>query len=110
MHQGRQIKQPKRGMALILVVMLVVVFLILIGALLQFMPEELREVSYTGFDNRALYVADAGIQAAVVKIEEATPATYTGPLTESFPAEPDGTHASYTVTVKNMKYVYGLRS
>jgi len=60
-----------RGFALIMVLMFVVVLLILIGALLDFMPIELSQASYTGYDDRSLYAADSGVQYATESLENA---------------------------------------
>lgn len=60
----------RRGIALLTVLLIVVVLLILIGALLDFMPVELNQAAYVGYDNRSLYAADAGVQYAAEKIEE----------------------------------------
>jgi Tfp pilus assembly protein PilX len=65
-----------RGFALIMVLMLVVVLLILIGALLDFMPVELSAASYTGYDDRSLYAADSGIQYATESLENAAASGY----------------------------------
>lgn len=59
----------QRGLALLTVLMIVVILLILIGALLSFMPVELNQAAYTGYDNRSLYAADAGIEYATEMIE-----------------------------------------
>ncbi len=61
----------ERGVALIMVLILVVVLLILIGALLDFMPRELDQAAYTGYDDRSLYAADSGVQYATEALENA---------------------------------------
>ena len=58
-----------RGIALITVLILVVVLLILIGSLLDFMPVELNQSAYTGYDDRSLYAADSGVQYATESLE-----------------------------------------
>lgn len=60
-----------RGFALVFALMLVVVMLILVGSLLESMPKELQLVAFTGYDNRALYLADGGVQEFITRAEEA---------------------------------------
>jgi Tfp pilus assembly protein PilV len=97
-----------RGLALITVMMIVVVLLILIGALLGFSADDLKSVSYTGLDNRALYAADAGIEAFIVEAEQDTAgfSSFPQPFTNTL-VGPDGT-ARYTVTINQKKTVNGL--
>ena len=49
---ARKRSGQERGVALLTVLLLVVVLLILIGALLNFMPVELDQAAYTGYDDR----------------------------------------------------------
>jgi len=63
-----RLRRDKRGIALITVLLIFVIMLILIGALLNWMPVELNQSSYVGYDNRSLYAADAGVQFAIEQI------------------------------------------
>ncbi|MBC5828142.1 MAG: hypothetical protein GIW99_10755 [Candidatus Eremiobacteraeota bacterium] len=98
----------QRGIALITALFIIVIMLILVGSLLDSMPQELRAVSYTGYDNRALYVADAGIQGMTLSVEErsALGLAPVSPLSYSYPPETDGTQAHYLVTTLDAGTVY----
>ncbi len=99
----------QRGVTLLTVLMIVTVMLILVGSLLESMPAELRNVAYTGYDNRALYVADSGIQLYLTKTEELAvqqryPASsYSYTFNEAAPA------STFTVTQKGADTFAGLR-
>jgi Tfp pilus assembly protein PilX len=58
-----------RGVAFITALLVAVVMLILIGALLTQISGDLIDVGNRGFDNRALYAADAGIQEFTEQME-----------------------------------------
>jgi len=102
----------QRGVALLTALMIVAVLLILVGALIEFITGEVHGVAYTGYDNRALYIADSGIEAAVVGIEETSPkwASTSDIPNYSYAPEPDGSQASYSVKINEGKYVSGLRT
>jgi len=99
-----------RGVALISALFIVVVLLILTGSLLDLMPQELRSVAYSSYDNRALYVADAGVENYVRAIEEALPGTYCTTLNYQFAPEPDGSQAHFSVNCRDFQVVNGLQS
>lgn len=99
-----------RGIALITVMFVMVIMMILIGALLLQMPEELRGITYGGFDNRALYVADSGIQDLTEQIEEAEKGGFAPNVAPSpyyLPAESDGTKGYYRIKILDQKTVNG---
>jgi|GEM_PF-2933812 len=88
----------ERGIALIVVLFMVVVMLILVGSLLELMPQELRQTAYVGYDNRALYIADSGIQDMTEKIEEAqkiNSSPIASPPPYYYPADVGGGQAWY---------------
>jgi len=81
----------------------------LVGALLDILPQELRNVAYSGYDNRALYVADAGVQAMTLSIEEQS-VLGLAPLTSlsyQYPLETDGSQAHYDVRLVDNGSSYG---
>jgi Tfp pilus assembly protein PilX len=84
----------KRGIALLSVLFIMVLLIILIGALLTVVPEELREVAFSGYDNRALYAADAGIEAATEGLQIGSTSLNSGSL-----VAPDGSTATYSASV-----------
>ncbi len=83
-----------RGVALITVLFIIVVLAILIGALLTAVPMELRAVAFAGFDNRALYAADAGIEALTEGLTVGNTSLGVGSL-----VAPDGSTSTYNATV-----------
>jgi len=86
-------QRNRRGVALITVLFIVVVLLILIGSLLDLIPMELRDVAFTGYDNRALYAADAGVESLIEGLQQKL-ALGSGSLTA-----PDGTVSRYAASV-----------
>lgn len=93
-----------------LALMILFVMVVLVGALMGIVGQELREVAYTGFDNRALYLADAGIQEMVSQEEIASPGLAVSPPKYNFPADPNGLQPSFTVTILNNAIVNNRRS
>lgn len=85
---------PARGVALITVLFILVILVILIGSLLTVVPAELRQVAFSGYDNRALYAADAGIEALTQGLQLGKTNLGVGSL-----VAPDGSTASYDATV-----------
>ena len=99
-----------RGLAMPLALMILFVMVVLVGALMGIVGQELREVAYTGFDNRALYLADAGIQE-MVSIEEAqNPSLAQSPPQYYFPADTNGLQPSFIVTIKAHNYINNRRT
>ena len=90
-------------MALIMTMIIVVIMLVLIGSMLGVITGELHSVSFAGFDNRALYSADAGVQFAQQQIDNYALNNATPPpsasWTQSLPADPSGVKASFTVNL-----------
>ncbi|HXM17835.1 MAG TPA: hypothetical protein VN934_03390 [Candidatus Tumulicola sp.] len=97
--KNKRIHAPaQRGIAFVTALLMSVVMLILIGALLVQIAGDLSDVGNRGFDNRALYAADAGIQEFTEQMEvtagnPASSYTYT---TSS--SDPQG--MAYTVTLE----------
>jgi Tfp pilus assembly protein PilX len=87
-------KPPARGIALITVLFILVVLVILVGTLLTVIPAELRDVAFSGYDNRALYAADAGIEALTQGLQSGDTALGIGSL-----IAPDGGKTTYDATV-----------
>jgi hypothetical protein len=91
----------KRGVALITVILMVVIFLILAGALLDATISEMQGVGANGISNQALNAAYAGVDDMVLKLEENTSGTNIGippPFTTTMAG--DGVYASqYSVSV-----------
>lgn len=108
-------ERASRGFALPVALMLLFVMVVLVGALMGIVGQELREVSYTGFDNRGLYLADAGVQEYTSLMEEADPALATVPADYKFPADSNGIQPYFhianvvTNTINNLK-VYEFNS
>jgi len=105
-----KIKSLSRGLAMPLALMILFVMVVLVGALMGVVGQELREVAYTGFDNRALYLADAGIQEMVSLEEEQNPALAVSPPKYYFPADPNGQQPSFLVTILNSTTVNNRKS
>jgi Tfp pilus assembly protein PilV len=111
----RMIGPGARGFALPVALMLLFVMVVLVGALMGIVGQELREVSYTGFDNRGLYLADAGVQEMTSQEEQADPAWATAPNDYDFPADSNGVqpyfhvHILATNTINNLK-TYEIQS
>ena len=93
------LRRKSRGLAMPIALLLLFVMVVLVGALMGVVTQELREVAYTGFDNRALYLADAGIQQMVASEEEQNPALPTAPPQYYFPADTNGVQPSFVVGI-----------
>ena len=93
--------RDKRGVALITVILMVVIFLILAGALLDATISEMQGIGANGISNQALNAAYAGVDDMVLKLEENTSGTNVGvppPFTTALAG--DGVYASqYSVAV-----------
>jgi hypothetical protein len=96
-------------MALILTMLIVLVMLVLVGSMLSVITGELSSVSFAGFDNRALYSADAGVQFAQQQIDNYAANNSTPPpsstWTQVLPADPAGKVATFTVTMDPNPYL-----
>jgi hypothetical protein len=96
-------------MALVMTMLIVVIMMVLVGSMLELITGELHSVNFAGYDNRALYSADAGVQFAQQQIDNyalnnATPppsASWSGTL----PADPSGSAASFTVNIDPTPYL-----
>lgn len=99
-----------RGLALPIALLLMVVMLLLVGGLMTLVSQELRNVAYTGFDNRALYLADAGIQELVSQEEAASPGLAVAPPQYYFPADPNGLKPSYVATILQHNLINNRRT
>jgi hypothetical protein len=102
--------RSRRGIALISALVIAAIVMILVGALLSFLPRELIAVGNSSYDNRALYVADAGVEAAVVSIEEQSPAWASSIPSYNYPTEPSGGNANYQVTINDSQKINGLHT
>jgi len=83
-----------RGAALVTVLFIMVILVILIGSLLTVIPAELRQVAFSGYDNRALYAADGGIEALTQGLQLGDTSLGVGSL-----VAPDGSTSTYKATV-----------
>jgi len=96
-------------MALILTMLIVLVMLVLVGSMLSIITGELSSVSFAGFDNRALYSADAGVQFAQQQIDNYAANNATPPpgstWTQTLPADPSGKTATFTVVMDPTPYL-----
>lgn len=74
--------RSRRGVAFMTALLMAVIFMILIGALLVEINSELASGGARGFENRALYAADAGVQDVTLNTEIhaalSQPPTYIG--------------------------------
>lgn len=99
------------GLALIATLMLVVVFLILIGSLLDAMVKESSLTGVHGQSNRALQAAYAGIETMQYQLEEndagAAPGVVPGTITQTY-ANDDGSTATFTVSVDTKRWQAAL--
>lgn len=103
-------QRNSRGLAMPAALLILFLMVVLVGGLMGIVSQELREVAYTGFDNRALYVADAGVQEMVSLAEEQNPAPATAPPTYQFAADPNGLFPQYTLTILAKKYINNRRA
>jgi hypothetical protein len=99
-----------RGLALPAAMMMLFVMVVLVGALVGLVGQELREVAYTGFDNRALYLADAGVQELVSLAQQASPGLATDPARYLFPPDPNGTPPAFVVHITKAAIVNNRRT
>jgi Tfp pilus assembly protein PilX len=102
--------QRTRGFALPVALMLLFVMVVLVGALMGIVSQELREVSYTGYDNRGLYLADAGIQEMVSQEEIQNPALAVSPPQYYYPADSNGLQPSFVVSILNHNLINNRRT
>ena len=103
-------RSRSRGLTMPLALILLFVMVVLVGALMGIVAQELREAAYTGFDNRALYLADAGIQEMVSLEETASPGLAVSPPQYDFPPDPNGLDPSFLVTVKATNTINNRRT
>ncbi|MBX3434109.1 MAG: hypothetical protein KF847_12370 [Pirellulales bacterium] len=83
---------PRRGMALVLAMFIVIVSSITTVAVMETLTSEIAALNNAVAYERALYLANAGVHAAAAELE--ADATWRGTLTEGlFPADD-----AYTVT------------
>ena|SRR5579872_169850 len=87
MKMKRRARKRERGVALLAVIALLIVFLIFAGAVVTQLAQEVNSAHNSGVSNRALSAADAGIRDMVVAIEEAAGKGQIdpGPITYKYP-------------------------
>jgi len=100
MNSGSTRNRAQRGIALLSVIALLLIFIIFSGVVIVHMSQEVNTVRYDGVSNRALVAADAGVRHMIVAIEEQipkgglpTPVAYTYPETIGSPT------VSYTASI-----------
>ncbi len=93
--------QPQRGIALLSVIVLLLVFVIFAGAVVVQMSQEVNSVHNDGVSNRALVAADAGVKATIVGIEEAmsTGGSLPGTVTYTYPEATAISTVSYSAQI-----------
>jgi hypothetical protein len=99
-----------RGIAMPAALLILFLMVVLVGALMGIINQELREVAYTGYDNRALYLADAGIEEMVSLAETYAPAIATQPSPYSFPADSNGIDPKFDIVGLTTNYVDNRRT
>ncbi|MBV8171429.1 MAG: hypothetical protein JO219_05815 [Candidatus Eremiobacteraeota bacterium] len=100
-------RKPRRGLALVTVLLITTVFLILIGALMSNVVSELKLTGLHGNSNEAQRAAYAGIDEMVYQFElndaGAAPGATPAPQSNSY-TDDDGNTASYSVTVDTTQW------
>jgi hypothetical protein len=93
---------PQRGIALVTTLLMIAVFLILIGALMENLAKEVNLTGMHGRSNSALRAAYEGVEAMQYQFElndaGAAPGVVPGTVSKSF-TDADGATVTYTVTV-----------
>jgi type II secretory pathway pseudopilin PulG len=97
----------QRGMALVAVLLMIAVFLILVGALMENLAREVNITGMHGRSNSALRVAYEGVEAMQYQFElndaGAAPGVVPGTVLNSF-TDADGATVSYSVTVDAQRW------
>lgn len=106
-------KRQSRGMALIMVLILMVVFVILIGGLMDVLAMESRNVVISDSGNTAENAAYAGVDAMVLQTEQWYTGTNPGPAptslpTYNFPTDPTGQQVQYSASITKEWRATGL--
>jgi len=103
---SRQIRRPRsqRGIALLSIIALLLIFVIFAGAVVVQMAQEINSVHNDGVSNRALVAADAGVRATIIATEEAIAKGLPVPIspanvTYSYPEAVGASTVSYTATI-----------
>jgi hypothetical protein len=93
----------QRGIALLSVIALMLIFVIFVGLAVIEMTRDVTNVHNEGVSNRALVAADAGVRAMVVAIEEAISTGNAVPpsVSYSFPEMLGSPSVSYTASIAN---------
>jgi hypothetical protein len=103
----RSSRRPRRGIALVTVLLMTAVFLILIGALMTNVISELRLTGLHGMSNEAQRAAYAGVDEMVYQFEindaGAAPGSTPAPQSRSYTND-DGTNVTFSVTVDPKKW------
>ena len=104
---ARSNQRPRRGLALITVLLMTTVFLILIGALMTNVLSELRLTGLHGESNEAQRAAYAGIDEMVYQFEindaGAAPGSTPAPQNKAY-TDDDGRNVAFSVTVDPKKW------
>lgn len=95
-------RRGERGVALLAIIALLLVFLIFAGAVVVQLRNELNSVHSDGISNRALTAADAGVRGMIVAIEEAIGNGFPdpGPITYNYPEASGPSTVSYTAKIQ----------
>lgn len=106
-------KRQTRGMALVLTLILMVVFIILIGGLLSALVMESENLQISDSGNTALNAAYAGVDAMTLQTEQWYTGTNPGPAptslpTYNYPQDQTGQQVSYSATITQQWRATGL--
>jgi len=100
MNRGSKRSKAQRGVALLSVIALLLIFIIFAGVVIVHMAQEVNTVRYDGVSNRALVAADAGIRNMIVAIEETIPTgVLPGPISYTYPEAAGTPTVSYTAKI-----------
>ncbi|HXW77592.1 MAG TPA: hypothetical protein VEJ20_09290 [Candidatus Eremiobacteraceae bacterium] len=103
-------KRASRGIAMPAALLILFLMVVLVGALMGIINQELKEVAYTGYDNRALYLADAGVEEMVSLAEEAAPGIAVQPSPYNFPADSNGVDPQFAINSLTTDFVDNRRT
>ncbi len=97
-------RQSQRGIALLSMIALLLIFVIFAGAVVVQMAQEVNSVHNDGVSNRALVAADGGVRAMIIAIEEAISkgGAIPGTVSYTYPELVGSPAVSYSATIKTM--------
>lgn len=100
MTRGCRRTNRQRGIALLSVIALLLIFVIFAGVVIVRMAWEVNSVRYDGVSNRALVAADAGVRNMIVAVEETVPkGGLPTPVAYTYPEAIGDPSVSYTASI-----------